>query len=598
MSINVFHLLETVLSDDVVRTLGARFGLTPDLTRKIAGAAAPAIVASIMHRGSTPDGARSLFSAIMSPDVNPLIGKQLPDLLSSTAGLAQLESTGRDLIQKATGMNFGALGDAVAAQTGAPPSTSFALSGVIGAVVMGLLKQHFTASQGFVGQLPSLLGHQLSSVNASLTDRLASAVGLGSAAAFAGSILGRLKDVSAHLDHPQPVVRPVSPSMPPQTVGHDTPPIAEEKRKHHWLWWLLGAVALVVAFFALRSCQHDDSATKQAAAPADTASSASAAAVAAPASDAASDTVASGAIAAAASDASDASSAVAASAASDTASAPAAASAIAAAIAPAPTADSHLSFTVDKTGAPAITATVGSEAEKTQLIDALTKRFGAGKFTANVSVDPATRPAPWLAHLDGLLPLMALPGAEVKIDGMHVELSGTAADAKAGWLDKLKALFGSGFDIGVFNVQQAVASATQLFRDSVKGLFGAGGSCAADDVARTLNLQVVNFATGSSVVPATAADDLRDSAKVLAQCAQHGKPVKLEVAGYSDNVGDKAINLALSKTRAQAVRTYLVARGVPLSTLAAQGYGDADPVDSNDTESGRFHNRRIAFLAK
>lgn len=586
MSINVFHLLETVLSDDVVRTLGARFGLTPDLTRKIAGAAAPAIVASIMHRGSTPDGARSLFSTIMSPDVNPLIGKQLPDLLSSTAGLAQLESTGRDLIQKATGMNFGALGDAVAAQTGAPQSTSFVLSGVVGAVVMGLLKQHFTASQGFVGQLPSLLGHQLSSVNASLTDRLASAVGLGSAAAFAGSILGRLKDVSAHLDHPQPAVRPVAPSMPPQTVGHSTPPIAEEKRKHHWLWWLLGAVALVVAFFALRSCQHDDSATKQAAAPADTASSASAAAVAAPTSDAASETVASGA--------SDASSAAAASAASDTASAPAAASAIA----PAPTADSHLSFTVDKTGAPAITATLGSEAEKAQLIDALTKRFGAGKFTANVSVDPATRPAPWLAHLDGLLPLMALPGAEVKIDGMHVELSGTAADAKAGWLDKLKALFGSGFDIGVFNVQQAVASATQSFRDSVKSLFGADGSCAADDVARTLNLQVVNFATGSSVVPATAADDLRDSAKVLARCAQRGKPVKLEVAGYSDNVGDKAINLALSKTRAQAVRTYLVARGVPLSTLAAQGYGDADPVDSNDTESGRFHNRRIAFLAK
>ncbi|QGZ62642.1 OmpA family protein [Paraburkholderia acidisoli] len=582
MSINVFQLLETVLGDDVVRTLGARFGLPPDLTRRIAGAAAPAIVAALMHRGSTPEGARSLFSTIMSPDVNALIGRQLPDLLTHTAALAQLEATGRDLIHKATGANVGALTDAVAAQTGAPQSTSYALTGVVGAVIMGILKQHFTASQGFVGQLPSLLGHQLPSVNASLSDRLASAVGLGSAAAFATSILRRLKDVSAHLDHPQPAVRPVAPAMPPQTVGDSTPPIAPEKRGHHWLWWLLAALALIIAIFALRACQSRDSAkTEAGASSASSASAADVASAAVPASaasDAASATVAAGAIAVAASDASDA--------------------AASAAAAPAPTADAHLAFTVDQAGVPTVTATLGSEAEKARLVDALTQRFGAGKFVANVNVDPATKPAPWLDRLDGLLPLMALPGAEVKIDGTHVELSGTAADAKAGWLDKLKALFGAGFEVGAFNVQQAVASATQSFRDAVKDLFGASGSCAPADVAKTLNLQVVNFTTGSSVVPASAAEDLQQSAKLLKQCAQRGHAVKLEVAGYSDNVGDKAVNLALSKTRAQAVRTYLVTWGAPVATLAARGYGEANPVDSNATESGRFHNRRIAFVAK
>ena len=61
MSINVFQLLETVLSENVVKTLGSRYGLAPDLTRKIAGAAAPAIMAAIMHRGTTPEGARSGF---------------------------------------------------------------------------------------------------------------------------------------------------------------------------------------------------------------------------------------------------------------------------------------------------------------------------------------------------------------------------------------------------------------------------------------------------------------------------------------------------------------------------------------------------------
>lgn len=582
MSINVFQLLETVLSDNVVRTMAARYGLTPDFTRKVAGAAAPAIVAAIMHRGATPEGARSLFSTIMSSDANPLIGKQLPELLMSTAGLGQLEATGRELLQKATGANVGALADAVAAQTGAPQSTAFSLAGVVGAAVMGILKQHFTASQGFVGQLPTLLGHQLPSVNASLTDHLASAIGLGSAAAFAGSIMSRLKDVSAHLDHPHPVVRPVPDSVPPQTVAASTPPIAEEKRGHHWLWWLLAALALIVAFFALRSCQHDEAATQDAAQPAS-------ASAMAPGAVAASD---------AASQADDASAPAATSGALASGAVASGTVAAASDAAPAPTQDAHLSFTVDKSGVPAITATVGTEAEKTQLIDALTKQFGAGKFTANVNVDAATKPAGWLAHLDGLLPLMALPGAEVKFDGTHVELSGAAADAKAGWLDKLKALFGSGFDIGVFNAQKAVADATQSFRDAVKGLFATDSSCAGADVAKVLNLQVVNFKTGSSIVPASAADDLRQSARALIACSKRGQPVSLEVAGYSDNVGDKAANLALSKQRAFAVRTYLASQGVSLGRLAAQGYGDANPVDSNDTESGRFHNRRIEFVAK
>lgn len=583
MSINIFQLLETVLSDDAVRTLAGRFGLTPDLTRKVTSAAAPAIVAAIMQRGSTPEGARGLFSAIMSPEANALIGKQLPDMLASTSGLSLLETAGRELIQKAAGVNVGALADAVATQTGAAQSTAFSLTGVVGAAVMGILKQHFMASQGAVGQLPTLLGHQLSSVNASLTDRLAQAVGLGSAATFAGAILTRLKDVSSHLEHPQPVERPTPAAVPPQVVADRTPPVEPAKRKHSWLWWLLAAIALIIAFFALRSCHHDEAGE-------DTQTGATQAASAvAPAAEAASD--ANAPIALPASQTSDATAAPA-----SAASAADAASAASAA-APAPTQDSQLSFTVDKAGVPTVTAKVGTDAEKAQLIDALTKKFGAGKFNADVTVDAATKPAEWLAHLDGLLPLFALPGAEVKIDGSHVELSGTAANAQLGWLDKLKALFGSGFDIGVFNVGKAVADATQSFRDAVKGLFGADASCASADVVKVLNLQVVNFATGSVTIPASAGEDLRQSAKVLNACAKEGKPVKIQIAGYSDNVGDKAGNLSLSKRRAQAVRTYLVAQGVNASTLTAEGYGDANPVDSNDTEGGRFHNRRIEFVA-
>lgn len=80
--------------------------------------------------------------------------------------------------------------------------------------------------------------------------------------------------------------------------------------------------------------------------------------------------------------------------------------------------------------------------------------------------------------------------------------------------------------------------------------------------------------------------------------AKRNKAVQLEVAGYSDNVGNPAVNLAVSSQRAQAVRTYLVAQGVPPSTLSAKGHGEANPVDSNETDGGRFHNRRIEFVSK
>jgi outer membrane protein OmpA-like peptidoglycan-associated protein len=79
-------------------------------------------------------------------------------------------------------------------------------------------------------------------------------------------------------------------------------------------------------------------------------------------------------------------------------------------------------------------------------------------------------------------------------------------------------------------------------------------------------------------------------------CEHNGKPARLEVAGYSDNLGGQQANLQLSKKRAESVRAFLVKTGVPADSLTAQGYGDARPVASNDTASGRFANRRIEFV--
>jgi outer membrane protein OmpA-like peptidoglycan-associated protein/uncharacterized protein YidB (DUF937 family) len=581
MSINVIQLIQCALSDSVVRQLSARFGLPGEATDKVISAAAPALVAALMHKGATLDGARSLFTTIMAPEVNAHIGEQLPQLLASTAGLSQLEGVGRQLLQRVTDRRIDGLSDTIAAQTGVPAQSTHALTGIVGATVLGVLKRHFLDAQGSVGQLPTLLGHQLPSIAPYLNDGLLSALGLGGVATFMGSVLSQLKAVSAHIEHP---VAPATPAAQPAPSAQAMPRVPvdavlrEERRSHKWLWWLLAAIAAVLAFLFLRGCNHEQ--TAEVTAPAQAAS--------APAAVAASET------AAAASDA--AASAVAA---SDTAAPAVAASAAEAsqpAAAPAPTKDSQLTFTVDPAGKPTLNATVGSEAEKATLLDALTKKFGADHFTANVTVDPDTKPADWLSHLDALLPLLALPGAEVKVDGAHIELSGAAANAKLGWLDRLKSLFGASYQIGSFNVDQAVVDATQSFRSAVKGLLAPDSSCAVADVVKVLNLQVINFASASAHVPASAVEDLRQSAQVLMACSHNGKAAKLEVAGYSDNVGGDQANLQLSKKRAESVRAFLIKTGVPADSLSAQGYGDARPVASNDTASGRFANRRIEFV--
>jgi outer membrane protein OmpA-like peptidoglycan-associated protein len=70
---------------------------------------------------------------------------------------------------------------------------------------------------------------------------------------------------------------------------------------------------------------------------------------------------------------------------------------------------------------------------------------------------------------------------------------------------------------------------------------------------------------------------------------------KIELGGHTDNVGDKKSNQLLSENRAKAVMNYLISKGIDAARLSAAGYGDAQPVQSNDTEDGRAANRRTEF---
>jgi outer membrane protein OmpA-like peptidoglycan-associated protein/uncharacterized protein YidB (DUF937 family) len=111
---------------------------------------------------------------------------------------------------------------------------------------------------------------------------------------------------------------------------------------------------------------------------------------------------------------------------------------------------------------------------------------------------------------------------------------------------------------------------------------------------QSLSPTVLNFATGSAVLPAASLPALQQAAD---QIKSMPAGTVIEIGGHTDNVGAADANLALSQHRADAVRTALVQDGVNSAMLTAQGYGQTKPVASNDTPEGRAQNRRTEFTS-
>ncbi|WP_232316683.1 OmpA family protein [Candidatus Burkholderia verschuerenii] len=437
--------------------------------------------------------------------------------------------------------------------------------------MLGVLKRYFTQHNSNIGQLPTLLGHQLPVVRANMTDSFANALGLGSVGSFLAGVASRLKAVSAHLEHPatqHAAAFPLQVEPPPSVEQHV---VAEKNGRKPWMW-VAGAAALALfAALAARGCStekadHDAAADTQADAGASNASSDAAVASA---------------------------SAVTLAASAPGASAPALL----------PANDAVMNVNVDASGVPTIKATVSTEQERQRLIDALSAKLGADKFHADISVDPDTKPAGWLDKLDLLMPIMTQPGAELRVAGDSIDLSGSASEAKFGWLDKLRSLFGKGWKIGLGTAAAADASATASapaeasVAAAASAPVVAGGECDAGVIARKLNLKPVNFRFGSNTAPQAALNELAKTAQVLKSCSTAATPIKLQIGGFSDNTGSKAVNLALSKQRAESVRSFMVKHGVPASALVVRGFGDASPIADNKTPAGRMANRRVEFSA-
>jgi outer membrane protein OmpA-like peptidoglycan-associated protein len=103
------------------------------------------------------------------------------------------------------------------------------------------------------------------------------------------------------------------------------------------------------------------------------------------------------------------------------------------------------------------------------------------------------------------------------------------------------------------------------------------------------DLKGVTFATGKWDLLPASFKILETTVKGL----QKYDTVKVEISGHTDNVGGLEYNDNLSQKRAEAVRDYLVKKGIAASRITAVGYGYSHPRADNKTEKGKQQNRRI-----
>lgn len=114
----------------------------------------------------------------------------------------------------------------------------------------------------------------------------------------------------------------------------------------------------------------------------------------------------------------------------------------------------------------------------------------------------------------------------------------------------------------------------------------------ADQLVRALNILIINFETAKFDVPARRYAALQKAAGYIKKLPAD---VILEIGGHTDNTGIPANNQKLSENRASSVKDFLVKNGVNGSILQIRGYGADRPKRDNNTDAGRYMNRRIEY---
>ena len=223
------------------------------------------------------------------------------------------------------------------------------------------------------------------------------------------------------------------------------------------------------------------------------------------------------------------------------------------------------------------------------LINTTAENYAMAKFgRANVTMGTrvvSDLPAGWAVRvLAGIEALSKMSNGSVVVEPDQMIIKGNTgletakADITRLLIDKLGQK--SSFEINVTYVKQL---------DPIASL-PTPEECIAQIDAIT-NARKILFDPSSATITADTLPIVDDIADVLKKCAD----LRIQIAGFTDSQGREEMNQQLSQERAGAVLVALRQRRIPVSSFEAVGFGEADPIATNETEDGRESNRRIEF---
>ncbi|MDO5705879.1 MAG: OmpA family protein, partial [Paracoccus sp. (in: a-proteobacteria)] len=213
--------------------------------------------------------------------------------------------------------------------------------------------------------------------------------------------------------------------------------------------------------------------------------------------------------------------------------------------------------------------------------------FARARFArvdSSLRADPDA-PGGWTVRvISGLEAMSALKSGSVTVTPDLIRISGISGDQQAS--DHAAAVLAARLGAGA-HYELSVRYDRRL--DASLGLPD-GEDCVAQ-MNTIMSESAIGFEPNKSVIAGDPAETLAGLSALLKDCADF----RIEIGGHTDAQGSDAWNAELSRNRAQAVLTALAAEGANVAQMTPRGYGESQPVASNDTEAGREANRRIEF---
>ena len=140
---------------------------------------------------------------------------------------------------------------------------------------------------------------------------------------------------------------------------------------------------------------------------------------------------------------------------------------------------------------------------------------------------------------------------------------------------------------GYLNSTDSISINSEAESPAVKNIF-----LVPIEVGLTVRLKNIYFDFDKTTLKSESFIELNKVVEFLKQ----NRSVEIEIEGHTDSKGADAYNETLSQGRSQSVVDYLSAQGIDRGRLTAHGYGEAKPIDTNETEEGRANNRRVEFM--